>query len=90
MNLARATPQNALASTSYCLAEPGIAYLVFLPTGGECEVDLAVGRGRFAVEWQPAEGGAPRPGEPIAGGGRRTLQSPFSGPAVLFLSAMAQ
>jgi hypothetical protein len=90
MNLARATPQHALASTSYCLAEPGVAYLIFLPSGGECEVDLAAGRGQFAVEWRSAEGGEPRPGTPVAGGARRSLRSPFNGPAVLFLSALAK
>ena len=87
MNLARAVPHGALASTGYCLAEPGRAYLVFLPAGGECSVDLPAGPGPFAVEWQPAEGGAPEPAAPVAGGARRTLRSPLTGPAVLFLSA---
>jgi hypothetical protein len=89
MNLARATPQNALASTGYCLAEPGRAYLVFLPAGGECEVDLAAGRGQFAVEWRSADRSEPQAGAPVAGGGRRALQSTFAGPAVLFLSALS-
>ncbi len=88
MTLARATPQNALASTGCCLAEPGRAYLIFLPSGGEGEVDLTAERGKFAVEWHAVEGGAPTPGATIAGGGRRTLRSPLAGPAVLFLFAL--
>jgi hypothetical protein len=87
MNLARAVPHGALASTGYCLAEPGRAYLIFLPAGGECSVDLTGGPGPFAVEWQAAEGGAPVPAASVAGGARRTLRSPGTGPAVLFLSA---
>jgi hypothetical protein len=85
MNLARATPQNALASTGYCLAEPGVSYLVFAPGGGEIEVDVTAGQGTFAVEWRNVSSGEVTKAGTIVGGGRRSLQSPFDGAAIMFL-----
>jgi len=35
MNLAASTPRPELASTGYCLANPGKEYLIYLPDGGE-------------------------------------------------------
>lgn len=85
MNLARATPQNALASTGYCLAEPGVSYLVFAPEGGEIEVDVTTGQGTFAVEWRDVSTGEVTKAGTIVGGARRSLRAPFDGAAVLFL-----
>jgi hypothetical protein len=85
MNLARATPQNALASTGYCLAEPGVSYLVFAPEGGEVEVDLTAGQGAFSVEWRNPANGEVKRAISIPGGAKRTLRAPFDGAAVLFL-----
>lgn len=39
-NLASARPDGELASTGFCLADPGREYLVYLPQGGEVTVDL--------------------------------------------------
>ena len=84
LNLARATPHNALSSTAYCLAEPGVAYLVFAPEGGRVKPDLLPGNGMFAVAWRnPATGEAIK-AKSIAGGADQTHQVPFEGPAVLF------
>ena len=45
-------------NSRYCLAQPGEAYLVYLPTGGKCELDLKSVDGTFMVEWfNPREGG---------------------------------
>ncbi len=88
MNLARAVPRGDLASTGFCLAAPGASYLVFLPAGGECSLELAGTPGVFTAEWRAADGGEPRSAPAVAGGARRTLRSPFEGPAVLFLSAL--
>ncbi|MCE2863925.1 MAG: hypothetical protein LW690_15915, partial [Opitutaceae bacterium] len=78
-----------LASTGFCLAAPGASYLVFLPTGGECSLELAGTSAVFAAEWHLADGGVPRSAPAVAGGARHTLRSPFEGPAVLFLSALS-
>ena len=47
MNLAEMVPHGELASTDYCLANPGQEYLVYLPEGGEVTVDLSGEHGRI-------------------------------------------
>ena len=87
MNLAAAVPHGELASTGFCLADPGREYLVYLPQGGEVTVDLSAASGTLNTEWlHPVEASAFR-AEPTAGGGRRTLMAPFSTDAVLYLSS---
>jgi hypothetical protein len=87
MNLAKATPRNSLASTSYCLAEPGVTYLACSPKGGDFDVDLTGNAARFSVEWFNIESGVASSAEDTAGGEKRTFTPPFEGPAVLFLKA---
>ena len=85
MNLAAAVPHGALASTGFCLADPGKEYLVYLPQGGEVTVDLSAVSGTVNADWMhPVERTSIRT-EPTAGGDRRTLKSPFTGDAVLYL-----
>jgi hypothetical protein len=85
MNLARTTPKRELASTGYCLAEPGVAYLVFAPQGGEIKVDLRAGGGAFAVEWRDVVSGQVANVPSASGGAMQTFRAPFAGAAVLFL-----
>ncbi len=85
MNLAATAPNGELASTAYCLANPGREYLVFLPEGGEVTVDLSAASGPLAVEWLRPVDGKTVQGGTVAGGAERTLKSPFCGDAVLFL-----
>ncbi len=87
INLARSAPRNELASTGWCLAEPGVTYVVFAPEAGEIEVDLSAHPARFAVEWHRADGGDVTRAAPIVGGSRSRLTAPFAGPAVLFLQS---
>ena len=57
VNLAAMTPHEELASTRYCLANPGVAYIVYLPMGGEVTVDLTGIAGTLTTEWfNPAHG----------------------------------
>jgi hypothetical protein len=87
MNLAATVPHGELASTGFCLADPGREYLVYLPQGPEVTVDLSAASGFLRTEWlHPTEGTAVR-AEPTAGGGRRTLRSPLPGDAVLYLGS---
>jgi Putative collagen-binding domain of a collagenase len=86
MNLAKAVPSMELASTRYCLAEPGRAYLVYLPEGGLVTVDLSAAAGPFAVEWFDPERRTAQMGEAVMGGGKAELRAPFAGDAVLLLS----
>ena len=44
-----------------CLANPGREYLVYLPDGGEVQLDLTKAPGKFAVEWMHAISGKTTP-----------------------------
>jgi hypothetical protein len=85
LDLAAATPREDLASTRYCLADPGRQYVVYLPEGGQVDVDLSAAAESLAVEWSDPVAGTSQAGKPVSGGGKRSLQSPWSGPAVLLL-----
>jgi hypothetical protein len=85
MNLAAMTPRNELASTEYCLANPGHEYLVYLPEGGEVTVDVSAAKGAIAVEWFNPRTAEKRAGDRVQGGARRQFQAPFKGDAVLYL-----
>ncbi|MHB8897556.1 MAG: DUF6298 domain-containing protein [Thermoguttaceae bacterium] len=86
LDLAAMVPHDDLASTRYCLAAPGKAYVVYLPGGGKATVSLARAQGRFALEWIRPSTGEAIAGQPIDGGAERQFQAPFTGDAVLFLS----
>jgi Putative collagen-binding domain of a collagenase len=86
MNLAAMTPRNDLASSRYCLAEPGREYLVYLPSAGKVTVDLSKAPGAFAAEWFHPGTGQTKKAEPVRGGSPAALDSPFrEGDAVLYL-----
>ena len=85
INLAEMTPHGDLASSKYCLANPGNEYIMYLPKGGDVTVDLRNAPGAFAAEWIPPTEGNITPGGKIEGGARRAFKSPFSGDAVLYI-----
>ncbi len=85
VNLAAMTPRNDLASTQYCLADPGSEYLVYLPEGGEVTVDLSAAKTAMAVEWFNPRTAEKQAGEKVSGGAKRLFQAPFKGDAVLYL-----
>jgi hypothetical protein len=85
MDLATMVPRNDLASSTYCLANPGQEYLVYLPDGGEVTVDLSAAAGPLRAEWcHPTTGETVEPFA-VEGGVKRTFQPPFAGDAVLYL-----
>lgn len=85
VDLVAMAPRNELASTKCCLAQTGVAYIVYLPDGGEVTVDLSGASGLFDVQWiHPTEGTVTR-AEPVDGGNKQTLKAPFLDPAVLYL-----
>jgi Putative collagen-binding domain of a collagenase len=86
MNLAAMAPHEALASTGFCLAEPGKEYLVYLPAGGEVTVDLSPSAEPFQIEWMHPVEGTITYGASTPGGAQRTFTAPFAGDAVLYLS----
>lgn len=85
MNLAKMIPRSDLASTRYCLANPGHEYLVYLPARGEVTVDLSVVSGKLNIEWLNPRNGKTTAAPPTKGGKSRRFQAPFQGDAVLYM-----
>lgn len=85
MDLAAMTPRGELASSGYCLANPGTEYLVYQPKAGEgFSVELRTGTYRY--EWfDSAKGENAGSGSVKTAGGAQQFKAPFQGDAVLYL-----
>ena len=91
INLAAMAPRNELASTRYCLARPGQEYVVFQGgNSGQFRVDLRDAPGALAVEWLDVYRDRTVNAKPVRGGARVVFDTPFPGPAVLYLKAAGQ
>ncbi|MGQ9650431.1 MAG: putative collagen-binding domain-containing protein [Phycisphaerae bacterium] len=84
-NLAAMTPHGELASTRYCLANAGVAYVVYLPAGGDVTVDLTGASRTLAAEWSNPRTGAASSGGTVTGGAKREFRAPGEGDWVLLL-----
>jgi hypothetical protein len=51
IDLVRTIPHPELSSTGYCLANPGLEYLIYFPAGSEAKIDLRGAEGNFTIEW---------------------------------------
>jgi hypothetical protein len=100
VNLAEMVPAGGLASTGYCMANSGVAYLVYLPfgdipraerilrrlgIGNRLMVDLSGASGRLLMEWFNPKMNAVTDGGAVTGGAKVSLTVPFAGDAVLYL-----
>lgn len=86
MDLIRMVPSSSIASSGYCLANPGQEYLVYLPDHTEVIVDLTASTGNFETEWFSTITGESRLAGSIEGGRKYTLESPFgTNEAVVYL-----
>jgi len=86
VDLLQLVPSDRLASSGYCLAHPGIEYLVYVPDNQPVTLYLEEAGGRFHTTWYNTLDGTEQPGPDIAGGHRITLSSPFQdGEAVVHL-----
>ena len=86
MNLVAMTPQPSLSSTRYCLANPGVEYLVYQPSSGAFTVILVAGN--YQYEWlNPSTNSTALSGTMTVPDGNRSFSPPFSGDAVLYLRA---
>ena len=83
MDLISMIPEPGLASSTYCLANRGKEYLVYLPESREVVIDLEDAIGPFHVEWFNPDHGEIIESETINGGGKLSLTSPFETPDVL-------
>ncbi len=88
VDLAAMAPQDGVASSEYCLSNPGVEYLVLLPEGNR-NVALSLPAGRFKPTWVDTDTGAELEGDPFSHrDGKQSLESPFEGNALLHLRAM--
>jgi hypothetical protein len=90
VDLAAMQPRDDLASSGYCLADPGRDYLVYLPEGREVAVDLSAAAGALQAEWVDPRSGASRSGDAVDGGAARSLRAPDARDWVLRLAKPLQ
>jgi hypothetical protein len=85
LDLAHALPSASLASTGYCIANPGSQYLVYQPSSGA--FTLTAIAGTYNYEWyNSATGTVAGSGSMAVAAGTQTFTPPFSGDAVLLLT----
>jgi hypothetical protein len=89
IDLAAMVPAGGLASSGYCLADRGRAYLAYLPAGGDAEIDLADWPGGLDAAWINPQSGRTVAQEEAAGGASVLLDAPFEGPALVYLKVQA-
>ena len=88
VNLAAMRPLNELATTGYCLADPGREYLVYQPRVG-ASFTVRLDAGSYRYEWFSPEQGKPSGTGPVeATGAAHPFKPPFEGDAVLHLKAV--
>jgi hypothetical protein len=85
IDLSAMTPQPALFSTAYGLADRGTTYFGYQPKSGPFSVDLRTAKDTFSARWIDPETGSTVPGRTVVGGRRVTFEAPFEGQAVLLL-----
>jgi CubicO group peptidase (beta-lactamase class C family) len=86
MNLAATRPYKELASTQYCLANPGVEYLVYKPAGGQVSVSIKLEAGQYKYEWfDPSQGIVVSRGIVWSDGGEQKFESPVEGDAVVYI-----
>lgn len=65
--------------SKYCFAKENEVYLVYLPSGGDSELDLSGAKGEFSVQWfNPRDGGSLTSAAitSVSGGGKVSLGKP--------------
>ena len=77
MDLINMVPKPDLATSGYCLANPGKEYLVYLPDSLDVTIDLTDFPGTYEVEWFDPAKGVFRKDEIIVGGYKVSMTSPF-------------
>lgn len=87
MNLAAMLPRNDLALTKYCIANPGVEYLVYNPAADDPSLTVTLKAGTYQYEWfNPDNGKTEARGKTKADSGEHTFQAPFQGDSVLYLA----
>ena len=85
IDLASMIPRTDLASSRYCLANPGVEYLVYVPRATKA-VMVKLRAGRYARQWyDPATGSETREERFQHAHGERAFESPVAGAAILYI-----
>jgi len=73
-------PADNLVSSGWCLANPGVAYFTYLPSGGTTTLDLSGQSGEFEVSWFDPRNGGFHSGNvtQVSGGGTVAVGNPPS------------
>jgi hypothetical protein len=71
-------PSNSLLTSGkgYVFAQAGQAYLVYLPDGGNLNLNLSASSNSFSAQWFNPRDGSTRAIAPVAGGGGRSFSAP--------------
>lgn len=80
-------PSDALVRSgqAYALAQPGAAYVLYLPNGGTASIDLTAASGTLTAQWFDPRAGAWKTAFLAAGGGVRSFTAPASGDWALYV-----
>jgi len=90
MNLAKATPQSALSSTTYCLGQPGVEYLFYQPDAGKDFIGK-IKPGRYQYEWfNPQTGKATDKGIVKITQYEKYFDNPYKESAVIYLKRLSE
>lgn len=85
VHLARLKPASETASTRYCLADPGVEYLVYQPKSSQ-DFTVKLPSGSYHYEWfDPSKGTTDKKGEIKSSGDPVEFHAPFSRDALLLL-----
>jgi hypothetical protein len=86
INLAQMIPHGDLASTGFCLANPGIEYVVFQPQDKrEFTLSLADATGMLSAEWYSISKSTVISTTTVYGGGLKQFIAPFDGQSLLYI-----
>jgi hypothetical protein len=89
VDLLAMTPHPELASSGYCLAEPGHAYIAYFPDDARGWLDLTGAPGRYAVEWlNTRTGQTATDADLLQGGARQRMHSPLGMDCVALITAI--
>ena len=89
INLSEMTPHPEFAHTGYCLANPGVEYLIYRPPymTRRIQVDLSAAKGNLSVEWFNPDVGVSVEAKPVIGGSKQVFVAPFDDAAVLYIKS---
>ncbi len=85
-DLAAMMPRNNLASTGFCLADPGKVYIAYLPNGSQITLDLSGAQGTLTVEWMNPIDGTITNRNTVEGGAKRQLKIDSAGDWVVIVT----